>query len=278
MKGIGATDGTPMEHRWDFRLRRGCRLSVIRPGFIRGVMVLILWLLVLSLPQRAAAEPAADFEAANKLFEQGKFAEAAKVYETLLTNGPAPAALHFNLGTARFKSGQPGRAIFHYHQALRLTPRDPDIRGNLQFVRRSLGASVEASLGQQFLRALNLDEWAWLAGGGLGIWFLLLGLGEALPGRRAGFAWLTKTSGFTACLLAALLAAAHTERHQAGEAVVAVAEAAVRPGPLAESKAAFSLRDGTEVLVLDTKGDWLQVRAGSQRVGWLKRETLLRWE
>ncbi len=278
MKRAGATDGPPMDCRWDSRLRWGCRLSVIHPGFIRDSMVLLLWLLALSLPQHAAADPATDFEAGNKLFEQGKFAEATKVYETLLTNGPAPAALHFNLGNARFKSGQPGRAVFHYHQALRLTPRDPDIRGNLQFVRRSLGVSAEEYLGRQFLRTLNLDEWAWLAGGGLGIWFLLLGLGEALPSRRASFAWLTKTSGLTGLLFTTLLATAHTERRQAGEAVVAVAESAVRPGPLAESKAAFSLRDGTEVVVLDTKGDWLQVRAGSQRVGWLKRDALLRWE
>jgi tetratricopeptide (TPR) repeat protein len=219
------------------------------------------------------AQSTAEFESANKLFEQGKFADAAVAYERLLTNGPT-TALHFNLGNARFKSGQPGKAIFHYHQALRLAPRDPDARGNLLFARRSLGVTVEENLGRHLLRLHSTDEWAWLAGAGAGAWFLLLALGEALPAKRATFAWLTKTFGVIALVSASLLVAAHWERRTARQAVVVVPEAPVRPGPLAESKAAFTLRDGTEVVVLDAKDDWLQVRDAGQRAGWVKRDAL----
>lgn len=229
--------------------------------------------LVATLAVSSGAEPAGDFESANKLFEQGKFADAAAAYERLLTNGPT-ASLHFNLGNARFKSGQPGKAIFHYHQALALAPRDPDARGNLQFARRSLGVSADESLARQLLRLRSPDEWAWLAGAGLGAWFLLLAFGEALPARRASFAWLIRTFGVIALGFTALLATAHRERNTARRAVVVVGEAAVRPGPLTESKAAFSLRDGAEVTVLDTKDDWLQVRDAAQRAGWMKRAEL----
>lgn len=235
----------------------------------------LLAMLLVSCSSLRAETSATNFETANKLFEQGKFAAAAAAYERLLTNGPT-AALHFNLGNARFKSGQPGQAIFHYHQALRLAPRDPDARGNLQFARRSLGVTVEESLGRHLLRLHSLDEWAWLAGAGLGAWFLLLALGEALPARRAAFAWLTRTSGAFALVAAALLAAAHGDRGAARQAVVIVPEASVRPGPLAESKVAFTLRDGTEVTVLDAKDDWLQVRDASQRAGWVKRDVAWR--
>lgn len=236
----------------------------------------ILAALMLSCLSLRADAPTVEFEAANKLFEQGKFAEAAKSYEALLTNGPT-AALHFNLGNAHFKSGQPGQAIFHYHHALRLAPRDPDIRGNLQFARRSLGAMGEENLGRHLLRSHHtLDEWAWLAGAGLGAWFLLLALGEALPSKRAAFAWLTKTFGVIALVCSALLAAAHWDRSTANEAVVVVSEAPARPGPLAESKLAFSLHDGAEVVVLDAKDDWLHVRDAGQRAGWLKRDAVWR--
>lgn len=270
--------GTPrMEHRsgsfrklrWSLPRLALCRVGGTSLGLALGC------LLVLALPCRA--EPAAEFDAANKLYEQGKFPDATAAYEKLLTHG-STAALHFNLGNARFKSGQPGKAIFHYHQALRLTPRDPDIQGNLHFARRSLGTTVDESLGRQLLRKLTGDEWAWVAGGALGLWFLLLAAGEGLPGKRASFAWLTKTCGGAALVSIGLLAAAHMERRLAAEAVVVVAEAPVRPGPLAESKVAFSLRDGTEVEVLDAKGDWVQVRASQQRVGWLKRDAILRWD
>lgn len=233
------------------------------------------WLTVLLLScAPLLAEPAADFEAANKLFEQGKFAEAAMSYEQLLTNAPT-VALHFNLGNARFKSGQPGQAIFQYHQALRLAPRDPDARANLLFARRSLGATVDEPLGRHLLRKHTEGEWAWLAGAGLGAWFLLLALGEALPGKRATFAWLTKTAGGVAVAFTCLLGAAHWERSTTRLAVVVVPEAPVRPGPLAESKPAFSLRDGNEVEVLDAKDDWRQVRDSGQRSGWVKQDALV---
>lgn len=246
------------------------RSSVFAPGFIHTTRALILtWLLAIS--SLACAEPAADFEAANKLFEQGKVADAAAAYEKLLTNGPT-AALHFNLGNARFKNGQPGRAVFHYHQALRFAPRDPDIRGNLQFTRRSLGVTREDPLFRHLLRTqYTVNEWSWMAGVGLGAWFLMLALGEAVPTKRANFAWLTKTFGVTAIASVSLLIAALIERHSSREAVVVV-ESPVRPGPLAESKVAFSLRDGTEISVLDAKDEWLQVRDASQRTGWVKRD------
>ena len=233
-----------------------------------------LWLLLVSA-WTVAAQPAAEFEVANKLFEQGKFADAAAGYERLLTNGPT-AALHFNLGNARFKSGQPGRAIYHYHHALRLAPRDPDSRGNLQFARRSLGATVEENLGQHLLRLHTLDEWAWLACGGLGVWFLLLALGEALPARRAAFAGLMKGFGVLAFFLTALLGSAHWDRSATRLAVVVVGEAPVRPGPLAESKVAFALRDGAEVTVLDAKDNWLHVRDAGLRAGWVRSDALWR--
>ena len=274
MKTVLATDETQIEHRWEGRLKRVRLLSAFHLCFICGSKILfLLWLLVASV-WPVVAQPVTEFEAANKLFEQGRFADAAGVYEKLLTNGPT-AALHFNLGNARFKSGQPGKAIFHYHQALRLAPRDPDVHGNLQFARRSLGVTVEEPLAQHLLRSHHtLDEWAWLAGAGLGAWFLLLALGEALPAKRALFAWLTKTIGAAAIVSTALLAAAHLDRRTAHGAVVVVTEAIVRPGPLAESKAAFTLRDGTEVTVLDAKDDWLQVRDGGQRSGWVKADAL----
>ncbi len=284
MKTFLATDETQMEHRRGvgagilYKEGRKAGNEVERRRFFSCPPALLikslslLWLLLASV-RLAAAAPGTEFEAANKLFEQGKFGAAAGAYERLLTNGPT-AALHFNLGNARFKSGQPGKAIFHYHQALALAPRDPDARGNLQFVRRNLGVTVAGNLGGHLLRRHTLDEWAWLAGAGIGAWFLLLALGEAQPAKRAAFAWLTKTFGVAALGFTALLATAHWERSATRHAVVVVPEAPARPGPLAESKAAFALRDGTEVVVLDAKDDWLQVRDAGQRAGWVKRDAL----
>ena len=84
------------------------------------VLAFVLWPL--------AANPEAlstGFEAANKLYEEGKYADAAASYERLLQGGQVSAALYFNLGNAAFKSSQIGRAIAAYRQAERIAPRKP---------------------------------------------------------------------------------------------------------------------------------------------------------
>lgn len=53
-------------------------------------------------------------------------------------------------------------------------------------------------------------------------------------------------------------------------AVVITSEGFLRQGPLDESRERYPLRDGLEVTVLDSKGEWLQVIDSSQRIGWLK--------
>ena len=52
--------------------------------------------------------------------------------------------------------------------------------------------------------------------------------------------------------------------------MVTAREAIVRFGPIDESQTAFMLPDGAEVVVLDRKIDWLQVRESAKRTGWLK--------
>src|SRR5438874_2259009 len=135
-----------------------------------------------------AADTAALFDAANKLYEQGKFAEAAAGYEDLGRSSGASAALYFNLGNAFFKSGQIGRAIAAYRSAEQLTPRDPDVRANLQFARKQAqGPSFSPNRWQRWLSKLTLNEWTLLATGSVWLWFLLLAALQWWPQWRNSF-------------------------------------------------------------------------------------------
>src|SRR6266700_7137667 len=135
-------------------------------------------------PERASAaaagwsraeSPTSAFEAANKLYKQGKHSEAAANYQKLIQAGRVSAALYFNLGNSFFKSGQIGRAIAAYRQAERITPRDPDLRANLRFARNQIqGPTLAVNSWQRWLRKLTLNEWTLLAAASLWLWFLLL--------------------------------------------------------------------------------------------------------
>ncbi|HSA09650.1 MAG TPA: tetratricopeptide repeat protein [Candidatus Paceibacterota bacterium] len=234
------------------------------------VLFTILWLTPWC--SRAALSTAA-FELANKLYEEGKFAEAAAAYEKLGQSGQTAAALSFNLGNAHFKSGQIGRAIAAYRQAERLTPRDPDLRANLQFARNQIqGPTLAPSRWHRWLGRLTLNEWTLLAAGALWLWLLLLAFLQWRPALKPALRFYVLGLAILVVILAACAGAALRQARFTRTAIVTARDAVVRFGPLAESPAAFTAHDGAELRVLDQKDDWLQVSAGPRRTGWLRRD------
>jgi tetratricopeptide (TPR) repeat protein len=239
------------------------------------VPCLPLFLLLATLPLRGQVVPAA-FEAANRLYEEGKFADAASSYEKLIPSGHASAALLFNLGNAWFKSGQIGRAIVAYRKAEELTPRDPDVRANLQFARnQAQGPTYAPKRWQRWLASLTLNEWTLLAAAALWVLLVKLALLQWRPALRAPLAKAIVVLGVVTVLLGICLAMAWRQTRSIRIAVVVTAEAVVRHGPLDESQAAFTAHDGAELRVADQKDDWLQVAASSRQIGWLRRHQVV---
>ena len=133
--------------------------SLLRLAWRRFLVPMLAACLGVSGAQAAEAE--ALFEQANKLYEQGKFPEAAAAYRQALAPAGGSAALWFNLGNAQFKAGQTGRAIAAWLQAERLAPRDPGVRFNLAFARKRVSGTETAPgpFWQRSLRSLTLNEW-----------------------------------------------------------------------------------------------------------------------
>ncbi len=245
------------------------------------LMTFLLACLLLVAPRARAAELDPAFDAANKLYEQARFPEAAAAYEKLLQTAPRSEAVYFNLGNACFKAGQTGRAIAAYREAERLSPREPGIRFNLQFARKKATGqeTPPGTLGRRTLASLTVNEWTVLASVAFSTWCLLLALREARPALRPGLSGYTATAGTLCLALAACVATAASQREQS-EAVVIVPDAIIRSGPLEEAKVLHQLRDGTELVILDRKTinlgtnpqTWLQVRDPNNRTGWLKHD------
>jgi tetratricopeptide (TPR) repeat protein len=249
-----------------------------------NALLIFCALLAVALPMWGQTA-APSFEEANKLYEQGKYAEAAAAYEKLAPAHNGSPALYYNLGNAWFKAGQNGRAIAAYRKAEMLSPRDPSLRFNLNFVRKKvLGSDTLPTLGwRRWLMALTLNEWTALAMAAVWLWFLLLALRELRPSLRTGLRGYTATTGLAAVALAGCLALARHERSATREAVVTVPNAVVRYGPLEESKVSYQLPDGAEVRVLDEtdltvggkKQSWLQVQDAGRRQGWLQSDQVI---
>jgi len=250
--------------------------SSLGARLIKAVPLFVTIAILLFPAQLPAAVPAAAFDAANKLYEEGKFAAAVSAYEKLAQAGETSAALYFNLGNAYFKSGQIGRAVAAYRAAQQITPRDPDLRANLQFARNQTpGPTLAPSRWQRWLSRLTLNEWTLLAAVGVWLWLILLAVLQWRPALKPSLRTYVACLAVFAVLMCACVALTLRETRFTRTAIVIAPEAEVRYGPLAESPAAFTVHDGAELRVLDQKDEWLEVSAGPRRVGWLRREQAL---
>jgi Tetratricopeptide repeat./Bacterial SH3 domain. len=240
---------------------------------MRALFLLIAFLLTALRSQSGfAAEVSANFEAANRLYEQGKFTDAIAAYEEILKSNKAPV-IYFNLGNACYKAGLVGRAIAAYRNAEQLAPRDPDLRANLQFVlARVQGPRSDHSVFETWFRKLTLNEWTALAAVPFWLCLLLLAAIQIKPAWRQTLRGWILTSGIATLAFAALLFAAW-KINSNQTAVVIAREAVVRNGPLDESPATFNVHDGAELHLLDHKDDWVQVRVGN-RVGWIRNDQI----
>jgi hypothetical protein len=265
--GVSPCNETPIVTPWRRRLLQ----FAVRQRFVLGLAVLI------PLHGMASAEgTVADFDAANKLYEQGKFTEAAAAYQHLLQSGRTSPAVHFNLGNAYFRNGQMGQAIAAYRQAELMTPRDPDVRANLQFARNQIqGPTISTPGWQRWLKELSLNEWAYMAAASLWVWLGVLTIVQWRPVLKPGLRKSSIALGLIAVLLnTCLLIVLRVDRFSR-TAVVIAPEATVRQGPLDESQTTFTVHDGAELQVLDRKDEWLQVTTDPRRIGWVRRDQVV---
>jgi tetratricopeptide (TPR) repeat protein len=218
-----------------------------------------------------ASDLASDFSAANRFYSAGKFVEAAKAYNSILSSGAVSPNLLFNDGNAEFKSGNLGRAIAAYRQAALLAPRDADVRANLEFARNQVqGATLHESHWENLLSAFTLNEWTALAAIAFWLAFLLFATMQIRPALKNALRGFARSMAVAAIIFCACLAAAATIHSSKSVAVVVLPDAVTRSGPFSDAQNAFAVHDGAELAVLDKRNGWVQVADGNGRSGWMQ--------
>ena len=233
-----------------------------------SLLLLFCWWCV--LPLRGA-----DFDAANQLYDQGKFAEAKAGYAALMAAGERSANLFYNLGNTNHRLGAPGDAVLDYKRALTLDPGHPEAKANLDFERAQTGA-VPWPL--SWIDRLFPVRWAdaLALAGAIAGWvaiFLFTGI-FFTPRRDKSGLWF----GFVVALLIASYGVAtvcFAEQDRA-LAIVTAKSAEVHLAPAESSTAGSVLPAGSEVRVLSERGDWVYCALPMQGRGWLPAKAIER--
>jgi hypothetical protein len=240
-------------------------------------------LLLVSTGSVVRAEPPEElFEAGNAAYENARYGEAVKEYETVLKYGIRDPRVEYNLGNAYFRLGNLGRAILHYERAHRLSPVDPDIRANLELARsrrfdrvepEEEGAVVRWTRGVQDRlgpdrQALVFLSTLWIIAG------LVTWASIRPSGWSAGVGWTLAGLVLTASLTAVSWLV--TWHRLEGERLAVVLDASVEvlAGPGANNASLFTVHEGSTLTVRSERPEWVQVSLPNGLNGWIPRTAL----
>ena len=249
--------------------------------------------------------PAAAFAEANAEFEVGHYEEAIAIYEKLVGAGAVNADLYYNLANAHYKLGTLGYAVLNYERAIRLAPRDEDIRQNLKLITSLLGDRqfvAEQGIAKRLLtwwhRNLNSRESTLLASA----MYLLLTLSVMLmifrrsssvtaiygklslisPGRLMGLEKV-QDMAMAVCTLLVLTSVTGTSaavKYRVDtartRAVIIAEEVPVYSGPSSTATLQFNIHHGTTVKLVESRPGWAEIELPGSLSGWIELGTVER--
>lgn len=247
------------------------------------ISALLLLLCTCTLAAQEVVNKEVLWERGNHLYAAGDWNGAVATYDSIVNAGWESADLYYNLAGANFKAGKKGEAILNYYRAQRLDPNDDDIAYNLayveSFVKDKIDSVPEFALSRWLgsaERVMSAGAWGVCALVCLGLMLVAAGfylLAQRRKIRKAGF--VVALVSLVAMLLSLSLGAeARSKLVSDSEAVVLSTAAVVKASPEKTGKDLFILHEGTKVEVLDTFGEWSEIRIADGNEGWIRSTSI----
>lgn len=236
----------------------------------------LLICLILGTALHTQAQVPALFTAANKLYEQKQYAEAATKYQQLIDSGYQVADLYYNAGNAYYKSNQTGMAVYSFEKALSLKPGDEEIEKNLALANQQVGNNIES------LPLLFFEKWwlqlqvfhtpaGWAIGSIVTFWLVcgLLICWLFVPGlNRKPIRWGMFAAEVLFVIYIAMAIFMQNKAYSSDSAVV-MKTVKVKAAPDEGSKDIFEIKEGIKIKVLDSTKDFSKIQLTDGKTGWI---------
>jgi len=235
--------------------------------FWRAFLQIIFCLFVVS-PAANAATSEDMFATANTEFKAGYFKAAITDYGAVVQSGEWSANLFYDLGNAYFRDSDFGRAILNYERALQLDRNHPEADANLRIARDQTHALELAPAPlEKYLNFAGANSFAILAA------ILFWGTIILLILRRRKVVWMT----IGLLLIASCgLAVYKLESGTRGQAVAIVVgdNVEARVATADSAKSVLALPPGSEVVILQERGDWSYAALPNEQRGWISTKAV----
>lgn len=256
----------------------------------RALVAAALGAALLAGSGRARADLVDDaWRRGNEAYLRGDYAAAISAYEQLDRQGIASADLIYNLGSAYYRQGQLGPAIWAWERAVALDPDADDAHYNLERARQAASRRVQdkiegAEREPLWIRAvteLSLSTETWLFVALYAALFAALTLRLAArrraqaQGREDGPLWGTLAAIFgVGATLAGALLVGRLALSRTPFAVVLPDQVAVKEGADPNYRTTFEVHAGLRVRMLERDQGWVRVRLANGLEGWLPERAI----
>lgn len=244
--------------------------------------LLALFFVTLCFTSHAFAFSEAQLNA-NALYAEGKYQEAAKLYEEMILDSYISTEIYYNLGNAYYKIDDIPNAILNYEKALKLQPDNEDALFNLKMANKRTVDKIdrlpELFIGNSWknlVTSKTVESWAYYAVGLIFLSLLLFIsylLMEQVIIKKAGFYAGLLFLGLSMFTL--LMASQHNAIiEQSSEAIIFAPTITIQSEPNENAEKLFTLHEGTKVTVLEDNKKWSKIKLPNGNIGWIKSDEI----
>lgn len=223
-------------------------------------------------------DPSSVWVKANSAYQEGNYRAALEGYEALAAAGFDSGALQYNLGNTYLRTGNLGLAVAAYLRSQRELPRDADVEANLSFARRSTKDAIprsEKGLLETFFfwhTRLSITELGWASVLSAALFWLLLAA-RSFREESEALRWAVGVALVVALALGISFGIRTVSPTHV--AVVKAPELEVHSGMSRDAVVQFVLHAGSEMRLMERRGDWLRVALGDGKQGWVHEDDVV---
>jgi hypothetical protein len=208
---------------------------------------------------------------AEKNFKEGNFSKSIEIYESLIkVEKIEDPYIYYNLSNAYYRNGDVGKAILNIEKALKLAPRDKEIKNNMQFLYSLVGHSKEQAIKDTFLKHFTLNEIT-IVTSILLIFFICI-LSLFIIKKMQFFKHFIVLLILFLLLCGSALTLKGCQEFMLKGAVI-LSSANVRSGPGENNPEISTVYEGKLVNIVSRSGDWVNIKFksnGKNFVGWIR--------
>ncbi len=214
------------------------------------------------------------FLQANKEYANENYTAAVSLYDSILNKGLESSELYYNLGNCHYKAQDWANAIWNYEKSLKLEKNDKTIQ-NLELANLKIIDRIEEipqlfykKWWSSFISIFNTFSWQIIS-----ILIIWLALTIKILSQFTNY----KKEHFLSILYSLLLISIFGtySSYQANitkkEAIIFTSSIVVNSAPTTNSTNLFTLHSGSKIEILDTIGEWLNIKIENGSNGWIKK-------